>query len=214
MSRVIWLCMSSLGLFLCLIFGLFPVLPCQPCLPSPLSPPLPLLCPVSQITVSVAQGRVCSPSSQPRYKSYAYTQAAYVKSPEQKRRRFTDQVRVLLTLPGLAPPCARSVCANVAFVGCCLKLMENMSNIAFVSDNCSVHLHYTACLTRVQNHWQNCIVYLILTVEIDGRYDCLCREKVYFCIMFHHGLNFMKKTETWLKVDKIYPMIVTYYFVG
>uniref|UniRef100_A0A671Z337 Dystrophin n=1 Tax=Sparus aurata TaxID=8175 RepID=A0A671Z337_SPAAU len=46
-----------------------------------------------QITVSVAQGRVRSPSPQPRYKSYAYTQAAYVKSPEQKRRRFTDQVR-------------------------------------------------------------------------------------------------------------------------
>ncbi|XP_019713008.1 dystrophin-like [Hippocampus comes] len=44
-----------------------------------------------QITVSVAQGRVQSPSAQPRYKSYAYTQAAYVKSPEQKRRRFTDQ---------------------------------------------------------------------------------------------------------------------------
>ncbi|XP_068164982.1 dystrophin isoform X2 [Antennarius striatus] len=44
-----------------------------------------------QITVSVAQGRVRSPSPQPRYKSYAYTQAAYVKSPEQKRRRFTDQ---------------------------------------------------------------------------------------------------------------------------
>ncbi|XP_044044300.1 dystrophin isoform X12 [Siniperca chuatsi] len=44
-----------------------------------------------QITVSVAQGRVQSPSPQPRYKSYAYTQAAYVKSPEQKRRRFTDQ---------------------------------------------------------------------------------------------------------------------------
>lgn len=49
---------------------------------------------LSQITVSVAQGRVRSPSPQPRYKSYAYTQAAYVKSPEQKRRRFTDQVRV------------------------------------------------------------------------------------------------------------------------
>uniref|UniRef100_A0A673BMN8 Dystrophin n=1 Tax=Sphaeramia orbicularis TaxID=375764 RepID=A0A673BMN8_9TELE len=47
-----------------------------------------------QITVSVAQGRVRTPSPQPRYKSYAYTQAAYVKSPEQKRRRFTDQVRV------------------------------------------------------------------------------------------------------------------------
>uniref|UniRef100_A0A673BFA0 Dystrophin n=1 Tax=Sphaeramia orbicularis TaxID=375764 RepID=A0A673BFA0_9TELE len=49
-----------------------------------------------QITVSVAQGRVRTPSPQPRYKSYAYTQAAYVKSPEQKRRRFTDQVRVSL----------------------------------------------------------------------------------------------------------------------
>ncbi|XP_075905519.1 dystrophin isoform X3 [Nelusetta ayraudi] len=44
-----------------------------------------------QITVSVAQGRVRSPSPQPRYKSYAYTQAAYVTSPEQKRRRFTEQ---------------------------------------------------------------------------------------------------------------------------
>ncbi|XP_068612642.1 dystrophin isoform X3 [Brachionichthys hirsutus] len=44
-----------------------------------------------QITVNVAQGRVRSPSPQPRYKSYAYTQAAYVKSPEQKRRRITDQ---------------------------------------------------------------------------------------------------------------------------
>uniref|UniRef100_A0A3Q4HHK4 Calponin-homology (CH) domain-containing protein n=1 Tax=Neolamprologus brichardi TaxID=32507 RepID=A0A3Q4HHK4_NEOBR len=44
-----------------------------------------------QITVNVAQGRVQSPSPQPRYKSYAYTQAAYVQSPEQKRRRFTDQ---------------------------------------------------------------------------------------------------------------------------
>uniref|UniRef100_A0AAY4E7K9 Dystrophin n=1 Tax=Denticeps clupeoides TaxID=299321 RepID=A0AAY4E7K9_9TELE len=46
-----------------------------------------------QITVSVAQGRVRSPSpsSQARYKSYAFTQAAYVQSPEQKRRRFTTQ---------------------------------------------------------------------------------------------------------------------------
>ncbi|XP_033837659.2 dystrophin isoform X13 [Periophthalmus magnuspinnatus] len=44
-----------------------------------------------QITVSVAQGGVRSPSPQPRYKSYAYAQAAYVKSPEQKRRRVTDQ---------------------------------------------------------------------------------------------------------------------------
>uniref|UniRef100_A0A8D0CIQ4 Dystrophin n=1 Tax=Scleropages formosus TaxID=113540 RepID=A0A8D0CIQ4_SCLFO len=33
-----------------------------------------------------------SPTPKPRYKSYAYTQAAYVKSPEQKRRRFTSQV--------------------------------------------------------------------------------------------------------------------------
>lgn len=62
---------------------------------------LPPSCPASlslslQITVSVAQGRVRSPSPPPRYKSYAYTQAAYVKSPEQKRRRFTDQVRVSL----------------------------------------------------------------------------------------------------------------------
>uniref|UniRef100_A0A3Q3EVT6 Calponin-homology (CH) domain-containing protein n=1 Tax=Labrus bergylta TaxID=56723 RepID=A0A3Q3EVT6_9LABR len=55
-----------------------------------------------QITVSVAQGRVRSPSPQPRYKSYAYTQAAYVKSPEQKRRRFTDQVREELQR-GLSP---------------------------------------------------------------------------------------------------------------
>lgn len=63
-------------------------------------------CPVlslSQITVSVAQGRVRSPSPQPRYKSYAYTQAAYVKSPEQKRRRFTDQVRGSI-------PCQMSIC--------------------------------------------------------------------------------------------------------
>ncbi|CAL8307771.1 unnamed protein product [Merluccius merluccius] len=44
-----------------------------------------------QITVNVAQGRVRSPSPQPRYKSCAYTQAAYVTSPEQKRRRFADQ---------------------------------------------------------------------------------------------------------------------------
>uniref|UniRef100_A0A3P9PHK4 Dystrophin-like n=1 Tax=Poecilia reticulata TaxID=8081 RepID=A0A3P9PHK4_POERE len=55
-----------------------------------------------QITVSVAQGRVRSPSPQPRYKSYAYTQAAYVKSPEQKRRRFTEQVREELQR-GLSP---------------------------------------------------------------------------------------------------------------
>uniref|UniRef100_A0AAV2LCU5 Dystrophin n=1 Tax=Knipowitschia caucasica TaxID=637954 RepID=A0AAV2LCU5_KNICA len=43
------------------------------------------------ITVSVAQGSVRSPSPQPLYKSFAYTQAAYVTSPEQKRRRCTEQ---------------------------------------------------------------------------------------------------------------------------
>lgn len=59
-----------------------------------LSAPYPLHLLLSQITLNVSQGRVQSPSPQPRYKSYAYTQAAYVKSPEQKRRRFTDQVRV------------------------------------------------------------------------------------------------------------------------
>uniref|UniRef100_A0A8D2ZD00 Dystrophin n=1 Tax=Scophthalmus maximus TaxID=52904 RepID=A0A8D2ZD00_SCOMX len=51
-----------------------------------------------QITVSVAQGRVRSPSPQPRYKSYAYTQAAYVKSPEQKRSQEELQ-RGLSPLP-------------------------------------------------------------------------------------------------------------------
>uniref|UniRef100_A0A3Q1EA72 Dystrophin-like n=1 Tax=Acanthochromis polyacanthus TaxID=80966 RepID=A0A3Q1EA72_9TELE len=56
-----------------------------------------------QITVSVAQGRVRSPSPQPRYKSYAYTQAAYVKSPEQKRRRFTDQEDLQRGLSPLPP---------------------------------------------------------------------------------------------------------------
>ncbi|XP_041114936.1 dystrophin isoform X1 [Polyodon spathula] len=46
-----------------------------------------------QITVSVAQGRVRtpSPSLKPRYKSYAYTQAAYVMSSDQKRRHFSPQ---------------------------------------------------------------------------------------------------------------------------
>ncbi|XP_035390530.1 dystrophin isoform X1 [Electrophorus electricus] len=41
-----------------------------------------------QITVSVSQTEVRSPSpsSKPRYKSYAFTQAAYVSSPEQKRK--------------------------------------------------------------------------------------------------------------------------------
>uniref|UniRef100_A0A672MYU9 Dystrophin n=1 Tax=Sinocyclocheilus grahami TaxID=75366 RepID=A0A672MYU9_SINGR len=40
-----------------------------------------------QITVSVAQSRVRSPSPsyKPRFKSYAFTQAAYVKTPEQQR---------------------------------------------------------------------------------------------------------------------------------
>uniref|UniRef100_A0A4W6EVR1 Dystrophin n=1 Tax=Lates calcarifer TaxID=8187 RepID=A0A4W6EVR1_LATCA len=49
-----------------------------------------------QITVSVAQGRVRSPSPQPRYKSYAYTQAAYVKSPEPSQE---DLQRGLSPLP-------------------------------------------------------------------------------------------------------------------
>ncbi|MGH0119574.1 UNVERIFIED_CONTAM: hypothetical protein FKN15_032399 [Acipenser sinensis] len=46
-----------------------------------------------QITVSVAQGhvRTPSPSLKPRYKSYAYTQAAYVMSSDQKRRHFSPQ---------------------------------------------------------------------------------------------------------------------------
>uniref|UniRef100_A0A3B4H3X2 Calponin-homology (CH) domain-containing protein n=1 Tax=Pundamilia nyererei TaxID=303518 RepID=A0A3B4H3X2_9CICH len=47
-----------------------------------------------QITVNVAQGRVQSPSPQPRYKSYAYTQAAYVQSPEQKRSQEELQQRL------------------------------------------------------------------------------------------------------------------------
>uniref|UniRef100_A0AAZ3R2F2 ZZ-type domain-containing protein n=1 Tax=Oncorhynchus tshawytscha TaxID=74940 RepID=A0AAZ3R2F2_ONCTS len=53
-----------------------------------------------QITVSVSQGRVRTPSTSPNphYKSYAYSQAAYVKSPEQKRRRFTEQAGSLQTL--------------------------------------------------------------------------------------------------------------------
>ncbi|XP_075056397.1 dystrophin isoform X4 [Mixophyes fleayi] len=46
-----------------------------------------------QITVSVAQGRVHTPSPppKPRYKSYAYTQAAYVMHPDQKGRQFPPQ---------------------------------------------------------------------------------------------------------------------------
>lgn len=95
---------SSASLVLCIIrlhgFALF--FSTSSLLSLSLLPPLSLsvhpsclfLISLSQITVSVAQGRVRSPSPQPRYKSYAYTQAAYVKSPEQKRRRFTDQVRV------------------------------------------------------------------------------------------------------------------------
>uniref|UniRef100_A0A672MYV9 Dystrophin n=1 Tax=Sinocyclocheilus grahami TaxID=75366 RepID=A0A672MYV9_SINGR len=47
-----------------------------------------------QITVSVAQSRVRSPSPsyKPRFKSYAFTQAAYVKTPEQQRKFLTTQV--------------------------------------------------------------------------------------------------------------------------
>uniref|UniRef100_A0A672MYW3 Dystrophin n=1 Tax=Sinocyclocheilus grahami TaxID=75366 RepID=A0A672MYW3_SINGR len=46
-----------------------------------------------QITVSVAQSRVRSPSPsyKPRFKSYAFTQAAYVKTPEQQRKFLTTQ---------------------------------------------------------------------------------------------------------------------------
>ncbi|XP_074850648.1 dystrophin isoform X3 [Carettochelys insculpta] len=46
-----------------------------------------------QITVSLAQGHVRTPSppSKPRFKSYAYTQAAYVMSPGQKGRHFPPQ---------------------------------------------------------------------------------------------------------------------------
>ncbi|CAH2223155.1 dystrophin isoform X1, partial [Pelobates cultripes] len=46
-----------------------------------------------QINVNVAQGRVHTPSppSKPRFKSYAYTQAAYVMYPDQKRRQFPPQ---------------------------------------------------------------------------------------------------------------------------
>uniref|UniRef100_A0A671RXM4 Dystrophin-like n=1 Tax=Sinocyclocheilus anshuiensis TaxID=1608454 RepID=A0A671RXM4_9TELE len=47
-----------------------------------------------QITVSMAQSRVRSPSPsyKPRFKSYAFTQAAYVKTPEQQRKFLTTQV--------------------------------------------------------------------------------------------------------------------------
>lgn len=81
------------GLLAPSLYVLHPFWPLLPLLPT-LSLSYSISSSLSQITVSVAQGRVQSPSPQPRYKSYAYTQAAYVKSPEQKRRRFTDQVRV------------------------------------------------------------------------------------------------------------------------
>ncbi|XP_026713959.1 dystrophin isoform X9 [Athene cunicularia] len=42
-----------------------------------------------EITVSVPQGP--SPSPKPRFKSYAYTQAVYVSSPDQKRRQVPPQ---------------------------------------------------------------------------------------------------------------------------
>ncbi|KAM4797278.1 dystrophin [Rhinophrynus dorsalis] len=46
-----------------------------------------------QITVSVAEGRVHTPSPPPkhRFKSYAYTQTAYVMYPDQKDRQFSPQ---------------------------------------------------------------------------------------------------------------------------
>ncbi|XP_071992024.1 dystrophin isoform X10 [Engystomops pustulosus] len=46
-----------------------------------------------QITVNVAQGRVHTPSPppKPRFKSYAYTQAAYVMYPDQKGMQFPQQ---------------------------------------------------------------------------------------------------------------------------
>uniref|UniRef100_A0A8D0EDL3 Calponin-homology (CH) domain-containing protein n=1 Tax=Salvator merianae TaxID=96440 RepID=A0A8D0EDL3_SALMN len=49
-----------------------------------------------KIQVSVAQGHVRTPSppSKPRFKSYAYTQAAYVMSPDQKRRMFPPQLHL------------------------------------------------------------------------------------------------------------------------
>ncbi|XP_062373471.1 dystrophin [Sardina pilchardus] len=46
-----------------------------------------------QITVSVAQGRVSSPSpsAKSHYKSYAFTQSSYIQSPEQKRSHSATQ---------------------------------------------------------------------------------------------------------------------------
>uniref|UniRef100_A0A8B9K382 Dystrophin n=1 Tax=Astyanax mexicanus TaxID=7994 RepID=A0A8B9K382_ASTMX len=57
-----------------------------------------------QITVSVAQSQVRSPSpsSKPRYKSYAFTQAAYVKTPELKRKTPSPE-RPEETWPTLSP---------------------------------------------------------------------------------------------------------------
>lgn len=45
-----------------------------------------------QIKVSVAQGHVHTPSPKPRFKSYVYTQTAYVMSSDQKGRMFPPQV--------------------------------------------------------------------------------------------------------------------------
>ncbi|EMP32683.1 Dystrophin [Chelonia mydas] len=54
-----------------------------------------------QITVSVAQGHVHTPSPpKPRFKSYAYTQAAYVMSPDQKGRQFPPQHSHTQETPG------------------------------------------------------------------------------------------------------------------
>uniref|UniRef100_A0A670Z093 Dystrophin n=1 Tax=Pseudonaja textilis TaxID=8673 RepID=A0A670Z093_PSETE len=44
-----------------------------------------------QIKVSVAQGPMCTPSPKPRFKSYAYTQTAYVMSSDQKGMMFPPQ---------------------------------------------------------------------------------------------------------------------------
>ncbi|KAG8137241.1 hypothetical protein E2320_004495, partial [Naja naja] len=44
-----------------------------------------------QIKVSVAQGHVRTPSPKPRFKSYAYTQTAYVMSSDQKGMMFPPQ---------------------------------------------------------------------------------------------------------------------------
>lgn len=65
--------------------GLLMISPPPLCLP----PPNPFL----QITVSLAQGYERTPSSpKPRFKSYAYTQAAYVSTSDPKRSPFPSQV--------------------------------------------------------------------------------------------------------------------------